>query len=119
EDFAIWHTAPRTVVQNLLHAAEIDGAAFGPNRNLNLPGRTDTVAEMITAMTRVAGPEPANRITWNRDPVIEPIVMGWRNHFRPEKGLALGFTPDESFENSVRWFLEDDHRDIARKDPAP
>ncbi len=110
-DFAIWHTAPRTVVQNLIHAAEVEGAAFGPNRNLNLPGRTDTVAEMIAAMSRVAGPEPEALITWNREPEIEPIVMGWRNHYRPEKGLALGFTADESFENSVRWFLEEDHRD--------
>ena len=110
-DFAVWHTAPRTVIDNLIHAAEVDGAAFGPNRNINLPGRTDTIGEMIDAMTRVAGPDPERLITWDTDPVIEQIVMGWRNHFRPDKGLALGFKADESFENSVRWFLEDDHRD--------
>lgn len=112
-DFAVWHTAPRTVVENLVHAAQLDSAAFGYNRCLNLPGRTDTIGEMIDAMTRVAGPEAESRITWNPDPVIEKIVMGWRNHFRPEKGLALGFKADESFEDSVRWFLEDDHRDRA------
>ncbi|MEM8789644.1 MAG: D-erythronate dehydrogenase [Pseudomonadota bacterium] len=107
-DFAIWHTAPRTVVRNLLYAAELDGSAFGPNRNLNLPGRTDTVGTMIDAMTRVAGPDPAARITWDPDPTIERIVHGWRNRFDPAQGLALGFAADESFENSVRWFLEDD-----------
>lgn len=110
-DFPVWHTAPRTVVHNLIHAAAIDGAAFGPNRCINLPGRTDTIGQMIDAMTRVAGPEPAARITWNKDPVIERIVMGWRNRFAPEKGLRLGFRADESFEDSVRWFLSDDHRD--------
>lgn len=113
KDFAVWHTAPRTITRNLIHAAEIDGGSFGPNRCINLPGRTDTIGEMIAAMTAVAGPEPENLITWNTDPVIEKIVMGWRNHFRPEKGLKLGFAADESFENSVRWFLEDDHRDRA------
>jgi len=110
-DFAVWHTAPRTLVDNLVLAEALDAGAFGFNRNLNLPGRTDTIGEMIEAMTRVAGPEAEARITWDADPVIEKIVMGWRNHFRPEKGLEMGFKADESFENSVRWFLDDDHRD--------
>ncbi len=112
-DFPIWHTAPRTVVANLIHAASVPAADFGYNRCFNLPGRTDTIGEMIAAMTRVAGPDPETRITWDRDPKVEKIVHGWRNRFEPNKGLGLGFTPDESFENSVRWFLEDDHRDRA------
>ncbi len=65
---------------------------------------------MIDAMTRVAGPEPAARITWNADPVIERIVRGWRNRIAAEKARGLGFIVDSSFENSVRWFLEDDIR---------
>lgn len=112
-DFLIWHTAPRTVIDNLIHAASVPAEAFGFNRNLNLPGRTDSVADMIAAMTRVAGPEAASLITWNPDPVIASIVSGWRARFIPEKGLALGFKADAGFEDSVRWFLEDDHRDLA------
>ncbi|WP_204112684.1 D-erythronate dehydrogenase [Shimia biformata] len=108
DDFPIWHTAPRTVTRNLIHAAEIDGALFGQNRNLNLPGRTDTVRQMIDAMTRVAGPEAEARITWNEDPTIFAIVTGWRAHFRPDKALKLGFVADEGFDDTVRWFLEDD-----------
>ncbi|MFV0492657.1 MAG: D-erythronate dehydrogenase [Pseudorhodobacter sp.] len=108
KDYPIYHTAPRTVVANLIHAAELDGNAFGANRNINLPGRTDTVAEMIAAMTLVAGPEPASRITWNADPVIQNIVAGWRGHVTPQKALRLGFTADQSFADTVRWFLEDD-----------
>ncbi|MEM9010992.1 MAG: D-erythronate dehydrogenase [Pseudomonadota bacterium] len=110
-DYPVWHSAPRTVVTNLIHAAEIDGAAFGPNRCLNLPGRTDTIGEMIAAMTTVAGPEAAERITWESDPAIERIVRGWRGRFAPEKALRLGFAADRSFADNVRWFLEDDHRD--------
>lgn len=113
KDFHVWHTAPRTIIENLLHAAQVEGAAFGPNRNINLPGRTDTIGEMIAAMTRVAGPEAEARITWNSDPVIEGIVLGWRNRFAPDKGLRLGFKADETFEDSVRWFLEDDRQDPA------
>jgi nucleoside-diphosphate-sugar epimerase len=107
-DFEVWHTAPRTVVRNLLHAATLDAAAFGSNRCLNLSGRTDTIGAMIAAMTRVAGPEAAARITWNADPVIERIVRGWRGRFITQKALRLGFTADASFEDTVRWFLADD-----------
>jgi D-erythronate 2-dehydrogenase len=108
KDFPVWHTAPRTVISNIIHAAEVDGAAFGTNRNINLPGRTDTIGEMIAAMTRAFGPEAEARITWNADPVIEKIVKGWRAFLVPGKGERLGFTADRSFEDSVRWFLEDD-----------
>jgi nucleoside-diphosphate-sugar epimerase len=111
DTYPIYHTAPRTVIINLIHAAGLDGAVFGPNRCINLPGRTDTVAEMIAAMTLVAGAEPASRITWTPDPVIQAIVKGWRGHVLAEKGLRLGFAADRSFEDTVRWFLEDD---IAR-----
>lgn len=108
KDYPIYHTAPRTVIANLIHAANVDGAAFGTNRCINLPGRSDTVAEMIAAMTLVVGPEPARRITWNPDPTIQAIVKGWRGHVRPQKAQQLGFAADASFADTVRWFLADD-----------
>ncbi|QDL91445.1 SDR family oxidoreductase [Paroceanicella profunda] len=108
EDFVIWHSAPRTVVRNILHAAALPAEAWGTNRALNLNGRSDTVGEMIAAMTRVAGPEAAARITWTREPEIEGILEGWRAKVDSARGRALGFETDESFEDSVRWFIEDD-----------
>lgn len=107
-EYPVWHTAPRTIIANLIHAASIPGADFGYNRNINLPGRTDTIGAMIDAMTQVAGPEAESRITWNSDSVIEEIVKGWRAYYEPNKALALGFKGDESFADSVRFFLKDD-----------
>lgn len=109
-DFPVWHSPPRIVVANLIHAAEIDGRAFGANRNLNLPGRTDTIGAMIDAMSEVSGPEAADRITWNADPVIEKIVRGWRAYYQPDKAEKLGFVTSRSFADSVRWFLAEDIR---------
>lgn len=108
KEFPVWHTAPRTIITNLIHAASVPAEALGFNRNMNLPGRTDTIGKMIAAMSEVAGPEAEARITWDTDPVIEKIVLGWRANFRPEKALALGFVADASFADSVRFFLEDD-----------
>lgn len=107
-DLPVWHTAPRTIITNLIHAAGISADALGYNRNMNLPGRTDTIGEMIAAMTEVAGPEAEGRITWDEDPLVEKIVLGWRANFVPKKALALGFVADKSFADSVRFFLADD-----------
>ncbi|MGE4611920.1 MAG: D-erythronate dehydrogenase [Paracoccaceae bacterium] len=106
--FKVWHSAPRTIVANLLHAADVPAQAFGFNRSINLPGRTDTIAEMIAAMTAIAGPEAEARITWNPDPTVEAVVGGWRAEFVPKKALEMGFKADVSFADTVRWFLEDD-----------
>ena len=107
-DYPIWHSAPRTVIQNLIHAAEVPAEDLGQNRCFALPGRTDTVRQMIDAMVRVAGPEVETRITWNADAAVTAVVGSWRAHLNPAKALALGFHVDASFEDSVRWFLEDD-----------
>ena len=40
--------------------------------------------------------------------MIQSIVLGWRHLFNPEKALRLGFKRDDSFEDNVRYFLEDD-----------
>ncbi len=112
EDYLVWHTAPRTIVQNLIHAAEIDSASMGYNRNINLPGRADTIGQMITAMTKVAGSNAAGLITWNPDKAVQDICEGWRGQIAHETATNLGFVADTSFENSVAWFLQDD---IAQK----
>lgn len=108
KDYLVWHSSPRTVVRNLCHAAEVDGAAFGFNRNINLPGRSDTIGEMIEAMRAVAGDAPVDRITWERDPAVEAIALGWRGQVAHEKALKLGFVADESFKASIENFIADD-----------
>ena len=107
-DFALWHCSPRTVIDNLIHGAEVPPGDLGLNRCFALPGRTDTIGEMIDAMTRVAGPDPEGLITWEADPFIQGIVQEFRARLNPVKALALGFKADASFEDSVRYFLEDD-----------
>ncbi len=106
----MWVCSPRAVIANLLHAAELEAKVWGENRCIALPGLLATIGEMVEAMRRVAGDEPVSRIRWEPDPVIQKIVDGWLADLRPEKATKLGFIADNSFEDNVRGFLEDDIR---------
>ena len=109
-DYELWYSSPRVVVDNLIRCAELDAAALGDNRCFALPGRVGSIGEMIEAMRKVAGDEPVSRITFEPDQRIADIVNGWRPHINPKKALALGLKADTSFEDNVRFFLEDDIR---------
>ena len=92
-DYPVWHCSPRTVVQQPRPRRRGRGGGARRNRCFALPGRTDTIGEMVDAMTRVAGPEPASRITWDKDEWIEGIVRQFRAYLNPQKALALGSPP--------------------------
>ena len=103
-----FYLSPRKCVENLIIGAELEAEALGQNRCMMMPGRMWTIGQMIEAMTAVAGPEPAARIRWERQPEIETILAGWRGDLRPEKALKLGLVADQSFEDNIRYYLEDD-----------
>jgi nucleoside-diphosphate-sugar epimerase len=107
-DYPHYYLSPRRCVENLIHAAELPGEAFGENRCFVLPGRTHRIGDMVEAMRRVAGDGPANLITWQREPEVERIVLGWKAFIDAEKARKLGFTNDADFEESIRFFLEED-----------
>ena len=107
-DYEHYYLSPRRCVANLIHAAEVEAGALGQNRCFALPGRAHRLGDMVEAMRRIAGDAPVNLIRWEPDPGVQRIVLGWKSHFSPQKALALGFVADESFEDNIRFFLEDD-----------
>ncbi|PSK85841.1 nucleoside-diphosphate-sugar epimerase [Limimaricola soesokkakensis] len=107
-EFPHYYLSPRLCVENLIRGAEIEAADLGQSRTMTMPGRTLTIRQMIEAMTAVAGPEPAKLIRFEDDPAIRDIVSGWRFDYDPAKALALGLEADASFEENVRYYLEDD-----------
>ncbi|MEM7238201.1 MAG: D-erythronate dehydrogenase [Pseudomonadota bacterium] len=107
-DYMHYYLSPRRCVENLIHAAEIDGAALGQNRCFVLPGRTYRLGDMVEEMRRIAGDTPCGLINWERDPEIEAIVLNWVAHLNPAKAVTLGFRNDESFADNLRFFLEED-----------
>lgn len=107
-DFKQLYLSPRKCVENLIKGAELQAEELGQNRCLTMPGQVWTIAEMIDAMTAVAGPDPAARITWNKEREIDTILKGWHMDIRTDRGLALGLEADSSFQDNIRYYLQDD-----------
>jgi nucleoside-diphosphate-sugar epimerase len=103
-----WHASPRAAVGFMLHAATIDGAKLGSRRALTMPGLAVTVGQQIAALKKVAGEKVAARIRREPDTFIEQIVAGWPRRFSAQRALQLGFTPDPSFEEIIRYHIEDE-----------
>ncbi|GBD50230.1 D-erythronate dehydrogenase [Methylopila sp. Yamaguchi] len=108
DDVRHWLASPRAAVQFLIHAAEIDGAAVGPRRNITLPGVEVTVGQMIEGLKAVAGDAVASRIKREPDPTVLKIVSGWPEAFEAKRAAVLGFKADDSFEAIVRAHIEDE-----------
>lgn len=102
------HASPRTAIQYLLHAAELEGERLGTRRNLTLPGVSVTVGEQIDALEQVAGPGPADLIVDSLDPTIVEIVGGWPQRFDTSRALGLGFVPDPDYDAIIQAYIEDD-----------
>jgi D-erythronate 2-dehydrogenase len=103
----LWLLSPRSAVAALIAGHELDGAALGDNLAVNLPGLSVTVAEMIAALTRVAGPEIAARIRHQPDATITRIVGSWPAAWDATRAESLGFSGDASFDAVIRAHVED------------
>lgn len=107
-DTKVWALSPRSTVHNLIHAHELDSAAFGSAGAVNLPGLTTTVGEMVAAMGRVAGAETMKLVEWKEDPVILKLVRTWPGDFVTARAEKLGFVHDASFDDVVKAYMEEE-----------
>ena len=106
----VWALSPRSTVRNLIHAHELDNAAFGSAGAVNLPGLTTTVGEMVAAMGRVAGAETMKLVEWKEDPVIMKLVRTWPGDFVTTRAEKMGFVHDANFDDVVKAYIEEELR---------
>ena len=107
-DMELWIMSPRRAVQNLIHAASLSPEQWGRSRVASLPGLTVSVREMVDGLEAVAGRDVIKRIVWQRDPFIERIVGSWPARFATQKAESMGFGADQSIEEIIRAFIEDE-----------
>jgi len=104
----VWLLSPRRVVEAFIHAHDLPASAWGPNRVVNLPGITVTVAAMIEAMAQIAGAQTAKRVAFTPDARIEAIVKTWPVRFATPRALALGFKADPGIDAVIRDYISDE-----------
>ena len=103
-----WFASPRAAIEFLIHASKINTELLGARRNLSMPGLSATIAEEIESLRRVAGDKAVRLIRREPDPTIMRIVEGWPRNFDAKRALALGFRADPSFDDIIRYHLQDE-----------
>ncbi|MBL6597604.1 MAG: SDR family oxidoreductase [Alphaproteobacteria bacterium] len=100
--------SPRSIIENVVRAHNLTDTEWGPSREATLPGFCMTIQAMADALETVAGKTVSDRIDWEHDPFIQGIVDGWPPDFDTQKALSLGFVRDNSMEEIIRAFIEDE-----------
>jgi D-erythronate 2-dehydrogenase len=103
-----WFASPRAAVEFLIHAAELDSDALGTRRCLTMPGLSATVAEQVDALRRAGGDEAVSLIRREPDEAIARIVESWARAFDARRARELGFRAEESFDEIVQVYVEDE-----------
>jgi D-erythronate 2-dehydrogenase len=107
-EFAVWICSPRSAMEWFLHAATMETDTMGADRGINPPGRSATVGKMLSALEAVAGADARAKVGFVFDREVFDIVAGWPAAFAATRARRLGFTEQESLEDLVRAFTEDD-----------
>ena len=105
--------SPARAISGLLCAATASDEAWGDGTAVNLPALTVTVADMIAALERVAGPEASALIDWTPDPAIAAIVTSWPARFRTDRAARLGLAPDSDYDSVIKMHLAETRADAV------
>lgn len=101
----VWIQSPKRVIQNFIHAANIDEKILGSDRIINLPGLTVTIQEMIKSLEQITNPEVTRLISYEPDAFLQSIVLTWPPRFNTLRADTLGFVRDTSSEEIIRLYM--------------
>jgi len=100
--FRSWVCSPKTLVGNLIHSLTVPSSSLPPHvRQVNAPGISVTVQEMLDAVERVGGKEALSHIKEQRIPEMEEILRSWPVQFDNALAYKLGYKADASFDQAV------------------
>ena len=103
-----WILSPKGVIQNFIHAANIDERLLQDDRVINLPGLTVSVKEMIDSLEQISGPGVTKLISHQPDAFLESIVLTWPPYFDTQRAKKLGFVSDSSVEEIIRSYIAEE-----------
>jgi nucleoside-diphosphate-sugar epimerase len=97
--------SPARATAGLLCAATSSVQAWGGRSAVTLPALTVTVADMLAALERAAGPAASALIDWMPDPEVARLVASWPARIRADRAARLGLAPDPDFSSVIRQYL--------------
>jgi nucleoside-diphosphate-sugar epimerase len=97
--------SPGKAIAGLLRAASASDGEWGARTAVNLPALAVSVAEMVAALTRVAGPSAAELIDFVPDPDLQRVLANWPSRIVSARGARLGLTPDPDYDSIIRSHL--------------
>jgi D-erythronate 2-dehydrogenase len=104
----VWIQSPKRIIQNFIHAANIEEKTLGNNRVINLPGLTVSIQKMIDGLEQLTSKDVTKLISYQPDAFLESIVLTWPPHFNPARALQLGFQRDSSSLEIIKAYMEEE-----------
>lgn len=102
---ATWASSVHNVVDNLLHAAEVDAGCLPPQRSLLLPTLHFTMGELVQAVAAVHGAQVHELVRWAPQERIEAL-FGRFPPLRTPAADASGFRHDGDLPTLVRRAIQ-------------
>jgi len=99
--------SPGRAIEGLLCAAASSEQSWGGRSAVTLPALTVTVADMVAALERAAGPGVSALIDWVPDPAVARLVKSWPARVRADRAGRLGLTQDPDFGSIIGRYLDE------------
>ncbi|MEP7298697.1 MAG: D-erythronate dehydrogenase [Burkholderiales bacterium] len=100
-------SSPTRTVEGLIAVYEATREAFGGRTALNLPALNVRVADMLAALTEVAGAKVREYVRFERDERIAGIVANWPSGTSAVRAGRLGLKPHANFAEMIRQYIDD------------
>jgi len=100
--------SPQSTVLSLVGLMEASRDTLKRRLAIAFPAVNVTVAQMLDALERVAGPAVRARVTFERDERVAAIVANWPRAVKSDTATTLlGFPGDDSFDAIIRQYIDD------------
>jgi len=103
-----YFASPRSAINFLIHAAELDLKKLENRISLNMPGLSATVQEQIESLKRVSGNNTAKYIQHKPNLDIQKIVGSWAKDLAATRAKRLGFIAEKNFDEIIKIYIEED-----------
>ena len=105
-DLPLWVSSPDTVINNIIHASQLNKSHVQGFKVFNLPGIKVTPRQMLAALDQEIAGSRSTLVSHNHDSKIAQIVANWPQAFDNSKELELGFYVDVNFNAILKAYLK-------------